>query len=205
MSVAAVIPVKPYAVGKSRLATVLNDAQRIALNRNMFRHVLRTTLETPVVENVIVISSDNDVLSDAEKHGAHAILEGEPSNLNAALGVARKAALALDASGLLILPADLAKIDSADLMALLKAGDELPPLTSRIVIAPDAKRTGTNALYLQPVDTLEFSFGADSFKNHQRAGETSGYSVAVFEGPNLGFDVDEPIDLKNLDENFWRV
>ena len=100
MSVATIIPVKPFAEGKSRLSGFLSDERRYTLNRNMFRHVLKTALAAQGINDILVISRDEDALNLAEEAGAHAILEGHNSNLNAALDVARKASSALNATAL---------------------------------------------------------------------------------------------------------
>lgn len=205
MSVAAVIPVKPFAEGKSRLASVLADDQRRTLIRNMFCHVLKTTLATSGVVDTIVISRDEEALGLAERAGAHAILEAENSTLNAALDVARKASIALRASGLLVIPADLAKLDPTDLSAILSSAESQTPATAFVAIAPDVTQRGTNALYIRPPDLIKFSFGTNSFGKHRNVAIEAGCGVHIIERPNLAFDVDEPDDLNGLEETFWRV
>ncbi len=203
MSVAAVIPVKPLVEGKSRLASVLTDEQRVILNKNLYRHVLKTVIATPAINDVLVISSDEEVLTLAEEAGAHAIPEGENSNLNAALEIARKAGTILGASALLVVPADLVTLKTSDLTAILSTAERSNTVES-IVIAPDANHQGTNALFLRPVDAIAFSFGENSFETHRKTAEEAGCRIAIVERPNLSFDVDEPDDLKHLEDHFWR-
>jgi 2-phospho-L-lactate/phosphoenolpyruvate guanylyltransferase len=205
MSAAAIIPVKPFDEGKSRLASVLADDQRQALIRNMFCHVLKTTLATPGIIDIIVISRDEEALGLAEEAGAHAILEAENSTLNAALDVARKASVALGASGLLVVPADLAKLDPTDLSAVLSSAEHQTSATNFVAIAPDETKHGTNALYIRPPESINFSFGTNSFEKHRNVAIEAGCNVHIIERPNLAFDVDEPDDLNNLEENFWRA
>lgn len=201
MSVAAVIPVKPFVEGKSRLASILTDKQRATLNKNLYRHVLKTVIATAEINEVLVVSSDEEVLTLAEEAGAHAILEGEHSNLNAALEIARKAGMTLDATALLVVPADLVRLETSDLIAILSQAEKIDTARS-IVIAPDASRDGTNALFLRPVDAIAFSFGENSFETHQKTAEETGCRIAIVERPNLSFDVDEPDDLKHLEDHF---
>lgn len=203
MSVAAIIPVKPFAEGKSRLASVLTDKQRWTLNRNLYCHVLKTVVATPEIDAVLVISSDEEVLTLAEEAGAHAILEGEISNLNTALEIARKAGMTLNASALIVVPADLARLEIADITAMLTTAEQIDS-SEAIVIAPDARHQGTNALLMRPVDTITFSFGENSFEMHQDIARQAGCNISIVERSNLSFDVDEPDDLKHLDEHFWR-
>ncbi|NKB21403.1 MAG: 2-phospho-L-lactate guanylyltransferase [Alphaproteobacteria bacterium] len=203
MSVVAVIPIKPFAEGKSRLASVLTNDQRRTLNRNMFCHVLKTAFATQEIDEILVISSDEEALTLAEQAGAHAILEAENSNLNAALDIGRKASLALGAASLLVIPADLAQLAPSDLSALLTASDQSP--SAAIFVASDQSQKGTNALYMRPIDAIPFSFGPDSFEKHQGAAKDAGCNVSVIVRPNLAFDIDEPEDLRGLDENYWRA
>ena len=205
MPIAAIIPVKPFAEGKSRLISVLGNDQRQALIRNMFCHVLETTLATQGIADTIVISRDEEALTLAEEAGAHAILEAENSNLNAALNVARKASVALSASGLLVVPADLAKLKPTDLSAVLPCAEHQASATALVVIAPDESQLGTNALFIRPSDSFKFLFGTNSFEKHHTVAIKAGCDVHIIERPNLAFDVDEPNDLNNLDESFWRV
>ena len=195
MPIVAIIPVKAFSKGKSRLSAALNDEERLALNKIMFSHVLRVAISTPKIDEVIVISRDSNALDMAEKTGAHAILEEDESTLNGALETARKAASVLEASALLILPSDLAKIGSKDLEIIIQSNS---PDTSSVVIAPDTKLSGTNVLLLQPPDIIPFSFGKNSFPKHQEDANKAGCKVTILERPNLTFDVDEPDDLKVL-------
>ena len=195
MPIVAIIPVKAFSKGKSRLSAALTDEERSALNKIMFSHVLRVAISTPKIDEVIVISRDSNVLDMAEKTGAHAILEEDESTLNGALETARKAAIILEASALLILPSDLAKIRSKDLEIIIQSNS---PDTSSVVIAPDTKLSGTNVLLLQPPDIIPFSFGKNSFPKHQEDANKAGCKVTILERPNLTFDVDEPDDLKVL-------
>lgn len=205
MSVAAVIPVKPLTEGKSRLASILTNEQRQTLNKNMFNHVLKTTLSTPEVDEVLVISKDEVALTLAERAGAHAILEDKNSDLNAALSVARKASEALGVSSLIVVPADLARLEPTDLTAILnsRAGDAMA--TGFIVIAPDESQHGTNALYMQPIDSIAFAFGTNSFDKHRAAAIRAGCAVNIIARANLSFDVDNPEDLTQLDKIFWQI
>ena len=205
MSIAAIIPVKPFAEGKSRLAGFLSDEQRYTLNRNMFRHVLKTALATQGVHDILVISRDEDSLNLAEEAGAHAILEGPNSSLNDALDVARKASFALNVSGLLIVPADLARLEPTDLIDILISADDHSPTTALVIIAPDESQRGTNALFIRPPDSIKFLFGVNSFERHREMAIDAGCQISVLKNPNLSFDVDEPKDLSNLDTELWQA
>jgi 2-phospho-L-lactate guanylyltransferase len=68
-----------------------------------------------------------------------------------------------------------------------------PPI---VVIAPDRRRSGTNALLVAPPGTIKYEFGPDSFERHIRSAETAGARVEIIELPTLGLDLDAPEDLE---------
>jgi 2-phospho-L-lactate guanylyltransferase len=70
---------------------------------------------------------------------------------------------------------------------------QVPPI---VVISPDRKRSGTNALLVAPPGTIEYGFGPDSFERHVRSAEASGARTEIIELPTLGLDLDAPEDLE---------
>ena len=204
MSVTVIIPVKPFAEGKSRLSAFLSDEQRYRLNRNMFLHVLKAVLAAQGIDDILVISRDEEALNLAEEASAHAILENPNSNLNTALDVARKASSSFNATALLILPADLAKLEQTDLRDILTCADSHAPATPLVIIAPDESKRGTNALFIRPPDSINFLFGANSLERHQAMAIDAGCEISILTNPNLSCDIDEPKDLINIDIKFWQ-
>ncbi len=70
---------------------------------------------------------------------------------------------------------------------------QAPPI---VVISPDQRRSGTNALVMAPPGTIEYGFGPDSFERHIRSAEAAGARVEIIELPTLGLDLDAPEDLE---------
>ena len=65
-----------------------------------------------------------------------------------------------------------------------------------VVIAPDRRRRGTNALLLSPADLIEYDFGGNSFVRHCERARRAGARLEVVELPSLGLDLDLPEDLE---------
>ena len=84
MRLSAIIPVKSLGAGKGRLAAVLGEAERRALNLELLDHMLSVTAAFPGARHTIVTSPDRDVLDRAEAAGAEALLDAA-GDLNAAL------------------------------------------------------------------------------------------------------------------------
>jgi 2-phospho-L-lactate guanylyltransferase len=192
MSIWAVVPVKPLRRGKSRLASTLDPGERALLNRTLLERTLKTLIDLKEVEQVLVVSRDSSALALAREMGARTVQEDGAPSLNTALRRATVIAQVYASSGVLVIPADLPFITAADVRALLiKAAD--PPV---VVIAPDRRQRGTNALLLAPADLIEYGFGGNSFARHCDRARQAGARLEVVELPSLGLDLDLPEDLE---------
>ena len=187
MDLRVIIPVKPFADAKQRLAPALDPAERARLAENMFRHVLGLTSALFDAQNILVVSRSADVLAIARDEGGAAVPETLPPDLNSALSQAASFANASAASRFLILASDLPLLGEADLMELAQRD---------CAIAPDRHQRGTNAL-LWP-SYLPFAFGLDSFARHRAIAERAGLDPRIVVRRGLAFDVDVPEDLHDL-------
>lgn len=195
MSLWAIVPVKPLRRGKSRLANVLTEEERTSLNTQLLANTIDTLLKLPEIENVLVISRDPAALSLAREHGARTVREEGSPQLNDALSRATIMARSYSAGGVLVLPADLPQITSEDILTLLEAAVD-PPV---VVIAPDHRREGTNAMLINPAGLIDYDFGPDSFERHCHLAEEAGATLKVCELPSLAHDIDLPEDLIYLE------
>jgi 2-phospho-L-lactate/phosphoenolpyruvate guanylyltransferase len=104
------------------------------------------------------------------------------------------------ADSVLILPADLPLLQTADITALLDTTRRQPdaPL---MVICGDETAQGTNALLLAPPAPFTFHFGPGSFARHLQEAEENGRLVRVVNGHSLQFDLDTEADWIRLNNN----
>ena len=183
----AIIPVKSFALGKSRLSAVLGAEQRAALNRHLFGRVLEAAQGAFSAGRIAVVTGDPLLLALARGHGMHG-LDDPGGGLNAALGLGCRYAVERKARAIVVLSSDLPLIASADITALVTAlGDN-----KACVIAPDDQEEGTNALALMPPDPGFFRFGAESFQAHLAAARARGMTVRILRRPGLAHDLDTP-------------
>ena len=194
MTLWAIVPVKPLRRGKTRLAKVLSEDQRAALNKRLLTHTLDTITQLPDLEQVLVVSRDPEALAIARYHGARTVLEDGTPHLNIAITRATAVAMMYSVNGVLILPADLPQMKPEDVTVMVNAGK----FSETVVIAPDHRKQGTNALLLRPPDLIKFSFGENSFFRHVSQANAKGARVEVVELPSLARDVDYPEDLAFL-------
>ena len=199
MSLWAIIPVKPLKNAKSRLAPVLLPNQRFELAQAMFRHVLSVTVAAQPVTGVLVISRDTKALAIAREFGAKTLQEGTVSNLNPALLRATMVVKSWRADAVLILPADLPFIKSADVDSLIQLADE-----DSLVIATDRERDGTNALLVSPPGSIEYAYGSGSYQRHIGLARKAGLRVSVYQSDRMALDIDVPADLRDYQEILAR-
>ena len=93
--------------------------------------------------------------------------------------------------GVLVLPADLPLMTREDILALVERATE-PPV---VVIAPDRREEGTNALLICPAGLMEYDFGPGSYQRHCERARQAGARLEVVTLPSLGLDLDLPEDL----------
>jgi 2-phospho-L-lactate guanylyltransferase len=188
----ALVAIKRRADGKGRLAGVLPAAERVALVRAMLRHVLEALAGAQSVRQIVVVSPERDAVP------AHIpVLADRGVGLNAALAEARAALLEFGARAILVLPADLPRVTSAEIDRFVRAGRR------GFALAADASGTGTNALYLRGATGFDFHFGADSRRQHLIEAQRRGFAPCVHRSTGLGMDVDAPADLSALDPLAW--
>ncbi len=188
----AIVPVKPFRRGKSRLAGVLTEEERLDLNSQLLIHTVDTLKEISEIEHVLVVSRDQAALSLARAHGARTVQENGAPELNVALTRATIVAKRYATRGVLIIPSDLPMISKEDVYAMLELVKD-PPV---VIVVPDRKKEGTNALLVCPVGLIEYDYGPDSFERHCQRARQAGARLEICELPSLALDMDVPEDLE---------
>ncbi|MBI9034186.1 MAG: 2-phospho-L-lactate guanylyltransferase [Bacteroidales bacterium] len=197
MSIWAVVPVKPLRRGKSRLADVLTTEERSRLNFSMLTTVLKTLSQVELISQILVVSRDPAALALARELGCRTVREEGVQDLNAALKRASFAAKVYGAKGILIIPADLPLVTNKDFEEFLALIGEPP----EVVIAPDKKEGGTNALYINPIGEFLFMYGEDSYNIHINQAKMLGMKVKICKNESIALDIDLPEDLNK----FWEI
>jgi 2-phospho-L-lactate guanylyltransferase len=184
-----VVPHRGLDHSKTRLAAVLDPAQRALLAERLLRHVLEVAVAAG--PDVVVISPDPDLEELVREAGGRLAVQ-HGMGLNAGLAEARDEALRDGVEAMAILHGDLPALTTPDVTALLDAVTGDGPL---VAIAPDAADSGTNGLALAPPGIIDFHFGTGSLEAHRRAAKHAGAWLTVVRRPGLAFDIDTPDDL----------
>ena len=182
----AIVPVKPFLHSKSRLASILSPQERAGLSRELLGHALDVLAQVPAVAQTLVISRDPEALALARQRQARTVTESGAPDLNKALRRATQVALSLGADAVLILPTDLPFISPDDIRQLADERARAPT----VIIAPDRRERGTNALFVRPPGLLEYAFGPDSFHAHSELAARAGAPARICRLPGTGLDID---------------
>ena len=190
----ALVPVNDLKASKSRLAKVLSKEDRERLSLYMLIRTLNVLSCSPVIERTLVISRDEDVVKIARDYGAYVVNERSSSDLNLALHQATEVAVSLGASSVLVIPTDLPLLQSDDIATLTESdgNDEW------VMVAPDGRGEGTNALFIRPPGLIQYSFGPRSLKAHTEQAESQGIEPRICQLPGTQLDVDIPQDLEMM-------
>jgi 2-phospho-L-lactate guanylyltransferase len=181
-----VIPLRSFALGKARLADVLDDDARVAFARSMAEQVVAAA----GTNLVVVVSSAPEVCEWAHASGIARI--DDPGSLDAAAERGREWVRAQGRARVVVAHGDLPLATTFEQVA----GDGATPVA---VLVPDRHDDGTPVLSL-PADTpFDFAYGPGSFLHHTAEARRRGLAVRIARIPELSFDVDVAADLQLLE------
>ncbi|MFD9394709.1 2-phospho-L-lactate guanylyltransferase [Streptomyces sp. NPDC060000] len=184
-----VIPLKPLALAKSRLADTATDGLRPGLALAFAEDTVAAALASPAVRDVAVVTDDALAGRVLAALGARIVPDEPRGGLNAALahGAAAVRAVRPDAP-LAALNADLPALRPPELARVLDAAGEFPRS-----FLPDAAEIGTTLLAVAAGRELLPAFGADSRARHRSSGAVELLLEAV---DSVRQDVDTGEDLR---------
>ncbi|HEV7200117.1 MAG TPA: 2-phospho-L-lactate guanylyltransferase [Candidatus Limnocylindria bacterium] len=189
MSTRIIVPHRGLEHAKTRLAGVLEPAERSAVAERLLRHVLEAAVGTG--HEVVVISPEAALEELVVANGARLAVQ-HGLGLNSGLREARTEAIEDGVTVLAVIHGDLPELTREDMAALI---DAVGGAGRTVAIAPDALEAGTNGLAQSPPDVIAFQFGVGSFAAHRGSAIRAGAHAVVIERPGLAFDVDTPADL----------
>lgn len=171
-----IVPIKPAAIGKSRLVDAAADRTALA------RAIALDTVEVACsVASVVVVTDDAEVAAEAIALGARVVGEGPGGGLNGALAHGASTVSGFKAA----LLGDLPSLQASDLAAALLAA----AVVDRACVA-DADGVGTTLVTARGGIPLVTAFGEGSYAKHLALG-----CVALNTGATLRRDVDTAADL----------
>lgn len=188
MKTFAIIPVSRFSHAKTRLSPMLTPIERENLLKSMLKDVIKVLKKN--VDDVLVVSSDKDVLDYVKNLNVLSLKEEGETDLNGALTQAIEYCASY-CDKVLIVPSDIPLIQEEHVQDIIKMGEDVD-----MVIAP-AKGGGTNAL-LSPVQSIRMKFGECSFFKHIEEARNHGFSYSIYDSFYLSLDVNNAEDLGEI-------
>ncbi|MEW2633244.1 2-phospho-L-lactate guanylyltransferase [Streptomyces sp. NPDC048389] len=183
-----VVPLKPLALAKSRLAGAADGGLRPRLALAFAQDTVAAALACPAVRDVVVVTDDRAAAAGLGALGARIVPDSPAAGLNAALAHgARAVRSARSPAAVAALNADLPALRAGELGRALAAASAF----SRAFL-PDATGIGTTLLCARPGSELRPAFGGPSRRAHLASGAVEIPSDGV---DSVRQDVDTADDL----------
>ena len=193
MTTWAIVPVKGFERGKSRLGPLLAPDARHALSIALFRRVLYACTGCPAIDHVLVASDSARVITPSAR--VSLLIDAAPHPpfakvLDAALAHAH----AHGATRAIIAMADLPLIEPRDVAEMCFALS-----AAQVAVAPDRMRRGVGAVACRLPAPLKMQLGhADSFARTMREARLREARVALVNNPRIARDLDTATDMNGL-------
>ena len=188
----AVVPLKSLDRAKQRLARLLDGNERRDLMLAMARDVLSALCQSQHLAGILIVSRTPEADALARAFATERYAESPTADLPGALTQAsRHLTEHFDATGVMIVPADIPLLDAAEIDSILAHHE-------RVTVIPDADNVGTNALVLSPPDAIEFIFDGRSFRPHVDAAFARGITPLIAKPAGFTLDIDTEADLACL-------
>jgi len=197
-NVLAVIPVREFGKSKLRLRGYLSGAERSALTKTLFEHVLKA-LEESLVSKILVVASDVAEISNHVDTARNTFVIGESKHhggVNEAVmdGIFYSLAEIEDFTSIMIVPSDLPLLSSEainDAISQLSRYD--------LIIGPSSKLDGTSLLLFDvKKGKIPFHYDDNSYRNHVKEAKELKMRYTIIKSKEFSWDVDTKDDLKKL-------
>ena len=191
MKTLAIIPVKTFSQAKTRLT--LSKIQKELLCKIMLEEVLRTISKSKSIDNIAIVSKDEDAMKLGKQFGALEIYDND-QGVNAAISLADKYLSDKGYDCSVIFPQDIPIMEPSDidnLLSFLKS-------SSSVIIVPSLQFNGTNALVRCPANIMETQYDRGSYSYQLKAAKTVTQNVSIAFIRRIMLDIDDDSDLQYM-------
>ena len=191
MKTLAIIPVKTFTQAKTRLA--LSKIQKECLCKIMLEEVLRTISKSKSIDNIAIVSKDEDAMKLGKQFGALEIYDND-QGVNTAISLADKYLSDKGYDCSVIFPQDIPIMEPSDidnLLSFLKS-------SSSVIIVPSLQFNGTNALVRCPANIMETQYDRGSYSYQLKAAKTVTQNVSIAFIRRIMLDIDDDSDLQYM-------
>lgn len=198
MNRSVVIPIKQLENAKQRLSSQLDITQRSGLFRSMVEDVFEVVTSCDHVDQMVVVTSDEQVAVLAQSYGARIIAEPAKPGLIESVNHAAELLHSEGVEVMVFLPGDIPLITIEELSVVIEGfGQANKP---EFLIVPSHDLGGSNCIAASPPNCIQYAFGEDSYNRHLALAKDAGIEPVVVKLPGIGLDIDFPEDLERLRE-----
>ena len=195
MKVFAIVPVKNFECGKSRLASLLTVEERVKLSELFLDCTLNTLTNTSAISNVLVVSSDKRAEGIAKQYDAKFLQEKKDKGVNSAVALADVYISEYDVDATIVIPQDLPLILPEDIEYMCTLAQKYEKC---LVICPSLRLDGSNALLRRPPLLITTNYDNDSYNIHIKKAKASNATVKIIKRKRIMTDIDTVEDVINL-------
>ena len=191
MKTLAIIPVKTFSQAKTRLT--LSKIQKELLCKIMLEEVLRTISKSKSIDNISIVSKDEDAMKLSKQFGALQIYDND-QGVNTAISLADEYLSDKRYDCSVIFPQDIPIMEPSDidnLLSFLKS-------SISVIVVPSLQFNGTNALVRCPTDIMETQYDRGSYSYQLRAARIVTQNVSVAFIRRIMLDIDDNSDLQYM-------
>ena len=186
-----VLPIKDPGKSKERLSNLLTRQERRKLSLALAEEVVEIVTELSRDPHVLVVTDSEFVGSLMKGKKATVLMEEEALGETRAIERATEWSIENKFRSQLVIPGDLAELNSRELELLLKEPRPYPSL----ILCPATGDDGTNAVLSTPPDVVRHCYGSKSFDEFKKKASEKDILFKVLRLESLVLDLDTGDDL----------
>ena len=188
LKTSAIIPVKTFSKAKTRLNLPQECREKIC--SLMLEEVLRTVSNCKVVNQIVLVSKDEDALKIGRQFNSIEIFDNE-SGVNNAIDLADDYLSDKKFDCSIIFPQDVPTMTSSDIDVLL----DFIKSPNSVIIVPSRQFNGTNALVRCPSGLMQTRYDMGSYAHQIDAARTQTNNISIALIRRMMLDIDDESDL----------
>ena len=188
LKTSAIIPVKTFSKAKTRLNLQQDCKEEIC--SLMLQEVLRTVSDCKIVNQIILVTIDEDALKIGRQFNVVGIFDDE-LGVNNAINLADEYLSDKNFDCSVIFPQDIPTMTSADIETLLG----FIKSTNSVIIVPSRQFNGTNALVRCPSGLMQTKYDLGSYTHQIDAARTRTNNISIALIRRMMLDIDDESDL----------
>ena len=188
LKTSAIIPVKTFSKAKTRLNLQQDCKEEIC--SLMLQEVLRTVSDCKIVNQIVLVTKDEDALKIGKQFNTVGIFDDE-LGVNNAINLADEYLSDKNFDCSVIFPQDIPTMTSTDIETLLG----FIKSTNSVIIVPSRQFNGTNALVRCPSGLMQTKYDLGSYTHQIDAARTRTNNISIALIRRMMLDIDDESDL----------